>query len=323
MSGPNYNGLEVHRLMLGDQIRNETYRKAIANAVKSGDVVLDIGAGTGILSLFAAQAGARKVYAVERTKMAEMAEALIKKNGMEDCVTVIRADAETIQLQENVDVIISEWMGGYGVDEYMHVPVLTARDRWLKQNGKILPGRVTAWIAPVWDCQLDENLNFWRSHPYEVNLTPIAYNTAQEVFWCQHHITEDALLAPPQPMWSTDLYQCSLEQARGSFKASLLFSASHNGKLSALAAWFHAEFGSEIVLTNAPDAPKTHWGRWIFPLEQSVEIKKGTKIAVELICESDGSYYCHNSWSVCVGDGPREYHDTRKQSVFMKDKNGR
>jgi SAM-dependent methyltransferase len=313
MSGPNYDELPVHRLMLRDKVRNETYQKAIAETVKEGDVVLDVGAGTGILSLFAAQAGARKVYAVERTRMAEMARTVIKDNGMEDCVEVIQAEVEALELSEKVDVIISEWMGGYGTDEYMHIPVLVACGRWLKEGGKILPERVTAWMGPVWDCELDEDMNFWRSRPYRIDLGAIADSTAREVYWVQHHITEDTLLAQPQVMWSVDLYQCSLEQARGPFSTTLSFSARRKGKLCALAAWFRAEFGEEIVLTNAPDAPKTHWGRWVFPLERTVEINEGTEIAVEFTCESDGSAYCHNRWLVRVGDGPWEHHDTRKQ----------
>ena len=246
MSGPSYDKLQVHRLMLRDRVRNETYQRAITKAVKQGNIVLDVGAGTGVLSLFAVQAGARKVYAVERTRMAEMAKVVIKSNGIEDYVKVIQADIETLNLPEKVDVIISEWMGGYGTDEYMHVPVLIARDRWLKKDGKILPEKVTAWMAPVWDCELNEDLNFWRGRPYKVDLSPIADSTVQEALWVQHHITEDTLLAQPKPMWSVDLYQCSVERAREPFSASLTFSTTRNGRLCALAAWFHAEFDLSV-----------------------------------------------------------------------------
>ena len=62
-----YQRLAMHRLMLRDRVRNETFREGIGAAVTPGNVVLDVGAGTGILSLFCIQAGAQRVYAVERT----------------------------------------------------------------------------------------------------------------------------------------------------------------------------------------------------------------------------------------------------------------
>jgi predicted RNA methylase len=74
---PAYAEFETHRTMLRDRIRTETFRRALEAAVKPGDVVLDVGTGTGILGLFAARAGAAKVYAVEQTSIARLAEELI------------------------------------------------------------------------------------------------------------------------------------------------------------------------------------------------------------------------------------------------------
>jgi SAM-dependent methyltransferase len=312
MPAPPYEDLWVQRLMLRDRVRNEAYRSALKQSVNPGDVVLDVGAGTGILSLFAVKAGASKIFAVERTNMAEMARVMIERNGMEDRVEVMQADMETIELPEKVDVIVSEWMGRYGIDEYMHVPVLTARDRWLKPGGKMLPARVTAWMAPVWDHQLDQSLKFWRNRPYDVDLSPIADATVEEVFWVRHHITADTLLSEPKTMWTTDTYNTPVEEVNGPFHTSLSFTATRDGQLSGLGAWFYAELGGGIILTNSPFTPMTHWGRWVFPLGQSIEIKKGIIIDVEFGCEPAGPGCCHNSWSVRVGDSPWQHHDTRK-----------
>src|SRR5271170_1567362 len=109
-----YDELPVHRWMLRDSVRNEAFRNAIAHAVKPGDVVLDMGAGTGILSVFAAVAGARKVYAVERTDVALVARRMVERNGFAGCIDVLQADLEDITLPEKVDVLVSEWMGGFG-----------------------------------------------------------------------------------------------------------------------------------------------------------------------------------------------------------------
>ena len=113
----NYYDLSIHKLMLRDQVRCEAFRKALAETITPGCAVLDIGAGTGILSLFAAQAGARVVYAIERTDTAEIARRLVLENGLEDKIKIFQSDMESVEIPEKVDVIVSEWLGGYGIDE--------------------------------------------------------------------------------------------------------------------------------------------------------------------------------------------------------------
>ncbi len=305
-----YNDLDMHSTMLRDRVRCEAFRHALTESVKSGDVVLDVGAGTGILSLFAARAGARKVYAVERTKIADFARQLIAVNDAEEQVQIIHGDIESVELPEQVDLIVSEWMGGNGVDEGFLPAVLVARDRWLKPQGKMLPERVSAWIAPVWDGELENDLDFWRSQPYEVDLSLIAEATISEVKYCQHHITGGTLLAQPQQMWTTDVYICSVEEARSPFKASLLFSVTRESNFNALATWFHADFGQDISLTNAPDAPKTHWGRFVYPLNRAMKVERGTDLAVKFACEPTVDSHCQSKWSVKVGDGAWEHHQS-------------
>ena len=121
--------------MIKDWVRCEAFQRAITEAVKPDAVVLDIGAGTGLLSMFAAQAGARKVYAVERTAIAETARLLIEENGLSDRIEVIQNDIDAVDLPEQVDVIVSEWLGGYALDENLLPIVIRARDRWLRPGG--------------------------------------------------------------------------------------------------------------------------------------------------------------------------------------------
>ena len=132
---PMYTEFEVHRSMIQDRVRTDAFRAAIDTVVRPGDVVLDIGAGTGILSMFAARAGAARVYAVEQTSIAVLAQELVAANGLSDVIEVIQGDVVEIEPPEQVDVIVSEWLGGFGIDEGMLVPVIAARDRWLKRAG--------------------------------------------------------------------------------------------------------------------------------------------------------------------------------------------
>ncbi len=305
-----YAELSIHRWMLRDSQRNEAYRRALAHVVKPGDVVLDVGAGTGILSIFAAAAGARKVYAVERTGIAEVARQVIEANGYTACIEVLESDLEDVSLPEKVDVIVSEWMGGFGVDENVLAPVVMARDRWLRPGGKMVPGRVTAMLAPAHLPEFDHAIAHWRSRPHGVDLSVIAGLTTQETFHTQ--TPPESLVAPAQVMWSHDPLTCSLQEADQSFTTKLTFEATHPTTLSGLLTWFVAEMGDGTTLTNAVGDPDTHWGRSLFPINRPITLATGTKVEVELKCDPSLPGSCEFGWSVKVADRPLEAHETRR-----------
>lgn len=298
-----YKDLPMHKMMLKDRARCEAYQQALARWVKPSDIVLDMGAGTGILSMFAAQAGARKVYAVERTGIVEVTRKLISDNGFADRIEVIQGDMEEVELPEKVDVLVSEWMGGYGVDENFLPALVVARDRWLKPGGKVLPEAVSAWIAPVCDSQLERNRRFWLSQPYGIDLGLIEGTIGGQVSWFRHNIGPDSLFAEPQQMWTTDIYQCSFEQTLAPFRASLQFPILRQGRFNALAAWFEADFGDGIILSTAPDAPETCWGRTVFSFNECLAIRPGEQVEVEFSFQPQGLGRYQNYWSARVGKG--------------------
>ena len=136
-----YDNISVHNLMLRDAPRVTKYREAIfaSKQLIKDKIVLDVGCGTGILSLFCAQAGARHVYAVEACKgIYELAKSIVKANRLDDKITLIHSEIEKIDELpvKHVDVIVSEWMGFYLLHESMLASVIYARDRWLDEKGK-------------------------------------------------------------------------------------------------------------------------------------------------------------------------------------------
>lgn len=103
--------------MIKDHVRTDTYKDSILRNphLFKDKIVMDVGCGTGILSVFAVKAGAKHVIAVDFSDIAIWAKRIIKENGMEDKITVIKQKMEDIQELPNglthVDVIVSEWMG--------------------------------------------------------------------------------------------------------------------------------------------------------------------------------------------------------------------
>jgi predicted RNA methylase len=109
-----YSGFEVHEVMLKDKVRTTAHRKAIYEnpSLFQDAVVLDVGCGTGILSLFAATANARHVYGVDNSAMSEYAERIIEQNGFSEFIDVIHGQMEEVSIPQPVDVVVSEWMDG-------------------------------------------------------------------------------------------------------------------------------------------------------------------------------------------------------------------
>lgn len=100
-----YGYLSQQQNMLQDFVRTYTYQRAILCNLEDfrHKVVLDVGAGSGILSFFAAQAGARRVYAVEASTMAHFAQKLVDANNLSECIKVIPGKIEEIELPEKVN----------------------------------------------------------------------------------------------------------------------------------------------------------------------------------------------------------------------------
>lgn len=298
----NYYDLNVHELMLRDSIRCETFRRALTELVTPDSAVLDVGAGTGLLSIFAAQAGARVVYAVERTKTAELAQRIISENGLTDRIRVFQDDMANVELPEQVDLIVSEWLGGYGIDENLLPVVVQARDRWLKPSGNIIPRNVSSWIAPAYDEWLEQDVQFWKQYPYGVNLAAIGEKTSRQLHCCCNNVKEEHLLADPQQMWEIACASITLEQATDTFEAELTFTCRKRGHCNALAAWFEAYLSEDNILSNRPSGEYTHWGRWIFPLGTCLDVEEGSTIAVCFRVKPERVGQSRVVWQISIRD---------------------
>ncbi|XP_060015505.1 protein arginine N-methyltransferase 3 isoform X4 [Lagenorhynchus albirostris] len=111
-----YGHYGIHEEMLKDKVRTESYRDFIYQNphIFKDKVVLDVGCGTGILSMFAAKAGAKKVLGVDQSEILYQAMHIIRLNKLEDTIMLIKGKIEEVRLPvEKVDVIISEWMASH------------------------------------------------------------------------------------------------------------------------------------------------------------------------------------------------------------------
>jgi protein arginine N-methyltransferase 1 len=141
--------LGFHVGRLNDAVRTSAFDRALREVVRPGDVVADLGAGSGILGLLALRHGARRVYAVERHPVAELARMIARENGLEDRLVVLRGEAAEVRLPERADVVVSETLGNAVFDEGILELLRDARRRHLKPGGRLVPSRIRVLAAPA------------------------------------------------------------------------------------------------------------------------------------------------------------------------------
>lgn len=283
-----YGYLSQQQNMMQDYIRTSTYQSAIlqnANEFK-GKIVLDVGAGTGILSYFALQAGAKKVYAVEASNMAQYAKELAKGNKSCDSLEIVAGKIEEVTLPEEVDIIISEPMGYMLFNERMLETYLHAK-KWLKPGGNMYPTKGDLYVAPFTDDALFMEhfgkSSFWcQTSFYGVNLTTLRQAALQEYFRQPIVDTFDVRILMAKPcIHSTNFLTTSEEQLQN-IHIPLSYTMLMTGTIHGLAFWFDVAFlgqSNHVYLSTAPQEPLTHWYQVRCLLPNPVFVRAGQKVS--------------------------------------------
>jgi len=296
-----YGYLSQQQNMMQDFVRTSTYQKAIlSNLTDFRDkIVLDVGAGSGILSFFAQQAGAKRVYAVEGSSIAKHAEALVKSNKVDTCIKVISGKIEEIELPEKVDMIISEPMGYMLLNERMLETYLHAK-KWLKPDGKMFPTRGDLHVAPFTDEALYmeqvNKVNFWYQDFFHgVNLSALR-NAAMDEYFRQPIVdTFDIRICLAKTQRHVIDFATTDETELHRIEIPLEFHMLQSGTVHGLAFWFDVAFigtGATVWLSTAPTEPLTHWYQVRCLLKQPIFAKQGQVLTgrVLMIANTKQSY---------------------------------
>jgi SAM-dependent methyltransferase len=274
-----YGDIELHRRMVGDRWRTDSFARAIRSVVKKSDVVLDLGTGTGILAMLAAKSGAARVYAIDQSEITQAAANLVKANELSSVVRVLRGPARDLELEEKVDLLISEWLGHFAFVEGMLDDVMIAREKHLKRNGRMLPRAVATMLAPIDDPVLyvHDGPGFWRERVHGLDFGLLEELELKQGRAVQLRVEPGALLAAAQPLVELDLTRAGAEDAwqRGEVE----FEIKRDGVLNGFAGWFVADLSADERLDTGPLRPETHWSQSYFAFAPR-PVKKGTELKV-------------------------------------------
>jgi SAM-dependent methyltransferase len=292
--------------MVSDRPRTNAFAAAIREVVQPGDVVLDVGTGTGILAMLAAKAGARKVYAIDATDIAKVAIDLVKANGLSDQIQILRGRAGELQLDQKVDLIISEWLGNAAFAEGMLHAVLGARDRNLTPTGRMLPAKVRVLIAPLDEPILynNEGPGFWRARIHDLDFSSLQEAELAQGRTMQIRVEPAAMLAPGQTLLEIDLLTASTEDVW--FEGQLEFVPVRDGVLNGFCAWFEADLSRSVLLDTGPLSPETHWAQTYMSFSpRPVRAGERVEVRVDFSYNSDPvAVYRHVD--LCLGVGEHE-----------------
>jgi len=273
----------IHEEMLKDGARTRAYQNAIMSNqhLFRDKVVLDVGCGTGILSMFAAKAGARLVIGVECSAIAEQAREIVATNELDHIVKIMHGKLEDLELPDgltHVDIILSEWMGYFLLYEGMLNTVINARDRWLAPDGLLFPDRASLYVVGIEDAEYKrEKIDFWEN-VYGFDMSCIKRMAMFEPL--VDVVDPNQVCTTADKLLEIDLKTATVEDL--AFDANFAIQLTRNDYVHALVSYFDVTFScchKPVVLSTAPHVTPTHWKQMVFYLEQPLIASRDEKIA--------------------------------------------
>lgn len=263
-----------HVTLLEDEVRVGAFRSAIAETVRPGDVVVDVGTGTGILAFFAARVGAKRVYAIEETDLIGLAADLARENGLDDRIVFMRGNSLRVALPERADLLMTETLGHLPFEEGILRVVADARRRLLKAGARVIPMGVRTLLAPLKGAALHRELvGVWQRRVGGLDLGAARRGAAKRIY--KGWIGEEEFLAEPRMAWSVRFDGWD----GGALWGAIAFSVERPGLLAGLGGWFEASLTRRVAINTFRG---TTWRNFVLPLETPVEVEEGDVIRVRV-----------------------------------------
>jgi Ribosomal protein L11 methyltransferase (PrmA) len=300
--------LDEHHRYLADGARLAAFERALKEVVRPGDVVVDLGAGTGILGLLACRAGAGRVYALESTSLIGVAREIARANQFGERITFLKQYSRWADLPEKADVVVADQIGRFGFEAGVFEYFADARKRLLKPEGVTVPGRIDLIAAPVETEEVWSRIEFWETTPLGFDVGPglmIARNTGYPV---QYEPAE--LLGEPAVLASLDpgVVGATIIQAQANVVID------RQGVLHGVGGWFAAQLSPATAMSNSPLAPdRINRHNVFFPVERPVPVVSGDHVHIKMQIVTAETMV---RWDVAVRDAGGKVKASSRHSTF-------
>lgn len=297
--------------MIGNQ-RSEAYVQALKAAIKPGNVVVEIGTGTGFFATLACQLGAERVYAVEPNPVIAVARQVAEDNGYADKIEFVEGLSQTLELAQPADVLLSDLRGTLPLYE-QHIPtIVDARQRLLRPGGVQIPQQDTLWATLVQTPEFyhDKYVAPWLEQPYGCDFS--ANHKYLVNNWRRARLLPEQCLVAPQ-VWQVLDYTTRTDPGA---KATLEWEIDQPGVMHGIGTWFDGVLWKQIGFSAAPDQPELVYGQGFFPLVSPVELAPGDRVMVTLQASFVGGEYIY-SWQTKVLETSGVVKVNYQQSTFL------
>jgi SAM-dependent methyltransferase len=297
--------------MIFDRVRNSAYAAAIRRVVTPDSVVLDVGAGLGVLGLIAAAAGAKKVYLVEPESVVQAAREVAVKNGFGDRVVALQGRIEDVDLPAKVDVITSVFTGNLLFSEDLLPSLFHARDRWLKPGGHLIPDIGQLMVAPISAPRMhEEEVGSWSMPHLGIDFGALRRYAANSLHQDRRAAFTPEFLAEPQVLVTSDLTLATTAQ----LDAAADFVVSSDAKCSGVVAWIRIRLG-DAWLGTGPRDPSVHWTPQYLLVDPELPVAASEKVHFRLHRPYRGEW----TWQVSARAGQRRQSTFLSQALSLTD----
>lgn len=286
--------IEYHRTLIADHVRNQAFHDALARTIKTGEtVVADIGAGTGLIGLMAAKLGAREVILYEAAEVAGVADAAIKANRARVC-HLMPCHSTEMEDPPRVDLVVSETLGNYALEENIVDTLADAQRRHLKDGGVMIPARIRQFVVPVISDRIHKELVVWDRIGFGLDLSVARTMSLNNAY--VRSFTTDELLAngASAKLWDEVVLG---SDTRANRKGEASWKMEADTTVYGFAYWWEAELIEGVTLSTAPDAPRTHWEQLYFPLLSPISLSAEESLLVTLRSRSSEETGTHLAWT--------------------------
>ena len=271
-----------HFSLLHDHQRNAAYREALNQSVQPGMTVLEIGAGSGIIAMFAAQAGAKHVYSCEMEPLvAAAARENVRRNGLSDKITIIEKKSTELEigpdLLERPDILVSEIVDNVVLGEEILPTMEDAWARLLKENTIVLPSRVESRGALVGGMPWTRHLRAPECFGLDLSamnlLAPCAATLSNpEIVTLDEAISGD---------FSVIQFDFSKPRSHAPGEQVLKVEARKDGVVDGVLTWLHLDFGDGVTFSNRPPC-ESAWHPQVHVFPEPRVVKKGDVLEVSV-----------------------------------------
>ena len=285
-----------HLRMMNDKFRNAKYLEAIKLAIEDVDddsLILDIGTGSGLLSMMAAANGAGKVIACEISNIiADTAKKIIHKNGYKEKITVINKKSTELKIGEDLprkaDLIISEILSAEFVGEGVRTSVFDANKRLLKKNGKMIPESGTIKISLLGnDKEIFDTISVANVSGFDLS----EFNSISQSKFTHFLKKKPTLLSNDEDAFSINLYN---EENIAKEEKNIELKVNKEGLCLGIIQWMKIQLYKDIEYENSPSGyldSSSHWPTPIYLFDKPVSVKKGDVLKIRASLDADNLWF--------------------------------